>query len=82
MPLSATDKLSSHFVEGVSCPHCHDKHTDEQKQRFAERQKQVELAKKRADRHIGVRVELKKAAKEEAMKQKAEAAATATKVRA
>ena len=82
LPLSAADKSSSHFVEGVSCPHCHDKHTDEQKQRFAERQKQVELAKKRADRHIGVRVELKKAAKEEAMRQKAEATATATKARA
>lgn len=78
LPLSAADKSSSLFVDGVSCPHCHDKHTDEQKQRFAERQRQVELARKRADRHIGVRVELKKAAKEKAMKQKAEAAAEAT----
>lgn len=66
LPLSAADKASVHFVEGVSCPHCHDKHTEEQKQRFAERQKQVELARQRADRHIGVRVELKKAAKEKA----------------
>ncbi|RTZ39967.1 rhodanese-related sulfurtransferase [Candidimonas sp. SYP-B2681] len=66
LPLSADDKLSEHFVEGVSCPHCHDTHTDEQKARFAERQKQVELAKQRAERHIGVRVELKKAAKEKA----------------
>ncbi len=80
LPLSAADKLSEHFVDGVSCPHCHDKHTDEQKQRFAERQKQVELARQRADRHIGVRVELKKAAKEKAMKEKAEATAAAAKV--
>lgn len=80
LPLSAADKLSEHFVDGVSCPHCHDKHTDVQKQRFAERQKQVELARQRADRHIGVRVELKKAAKEKAMKEKAEAAAAAAKV--
>ncbi len=80
LPLSAADKLSEHFVDGVSCPHCHDKHTDEQKQRFAERQKQVELARQRADRHIGVRVELKKAAKEKAMKEKVEAAAAAAKV--
>ncbi|SHI33031.1 oxygen-dependent tRNA uridine(34) hydroxylase TrhO [Pollutimonas bauzanensis] len=64
LPLSAEDRASAHFVEGVSCPHCHDQHTPEQKQRYAERQKQVELARQRAERHIGVRVELKKAAKE------------------
>ncbi|HUH58822.1 MAG TPA: rhodanese-related sulfurtransferase [Candidimonas sp.] len=62
LPLSAEDKQSEHFVEGVSCPHCHDMHTPEQKRRFAERQKQVELARKRSERHIGVRVEVKKAA--------------------
>lgn len=62
-PLAPADKTSQHFVEGVSCPHCHDRHTPEQKQRFAERQRQVELARQRAERHIGVRVEEKKAAK-------------------
>lgn len=66
-PLSAADKASEHFVEGVSCPHCHDKHTPEQKQRFAERQKQIELARQRAERHIGVRVEEKKARKAKAL---------------
>lgn len=66
-PLSAEDKASPHFVEGVSCPHCHDRHTEEQKQRFAERQRQVELARQRAERHIGVRVELKKEAKARAL---------------
>lgn len=55
-PLSAADKSSEFFVDGVSCPHCHDTHTEEQKQRFMERQKQVELAKKRHQRHIGVRM--------------------------
>lgn len=67
MPLSAQDRQSPHFVEGVSCQHCHDRHTDEQKQRFAERQRQVELARERAERHIGVRVELKKQAKARAL---------------
>lgn len=56
LPLSAEDKASEHYVEGVSCPHCHDQHTDEQKQRFMERQKQVELARARRQRHIGVRM--------------------------
>lgn len=67
MPLDAQDKASEHFIEGVSCHHCHDKHTEEQKQRFAERQKQVELARQRAERHIGVKVELKKEAKARAL---------------
>lgn len=60
-PLSLQDKASEFFVEGVSCPHCHDRHTEEQKQRFRERQKQVELAKSRHRRHIGVRMEPRQA---------------------
>ncbi len=57
LPLSAEDKASPHYLEGVSCPHCHDRLTPEQKQRFMERQKQVELARQRKQRHIGVRLE-------------------------
>ena len=57
LPLSAFDKASEFYVEGVSCPHCHDQHTEEQKQRFKERQHQIELARSRHQRHIGVRME-------------------------
>jgi UPF0176 protein len=56
LPLSAEDKLSEQYVEGVSCPHCFGKHTEEQLQRFKERQKQVELARQRNERHIGTRM--------------------------
>lgn len=56
-PLSAADRASEQFVEGISCPHCHGKHSEEQMQRFRERQKQVELARSRRQRHIGVRME-------------------------
>ena len=52
MPLSADEMASEHYVKGLSCPHCHDKTTDEQKAAFAERQRQVELAKQRGDKHI------------------------------
>ncbi len=52
MPLSAADLVSEHYVKGLSCPHCHDKTTDEQKAAFAERQKQVQLAKARGEKHI------------------------------
>jgi len=59
-PLNQADTATPLYVEGVSCPHCHGKHTEVQEQRFRERQKQVELARRRRQRHIGVRTELRK----------------------
>ena len=50
-PICEEDKSSSLFREGISCPRCHDQTTDQQKARFAERQKQIELARQRDDRH-------------------------------
>jgi len=52
-PLAAEDKTSPLFVEGVSCHRCHDETSDEQKRNFAERQKQIALAKSRGEDHIG-----------------------------
>jgi UPF0176 protein len=53
-PISHADKASDHFVEGVSCPTCYGERTDDDRARFAERQKQIALAKKRGKQHIGV----------------------------
>ncbi|HUH87746.1 MAG TPA: hypothetical protein VL003_06795, partial [Pusillimonas sp.] len=53
LPLSAQDKTSPLYEEGVSCPHCHGTHSPERTQRFRDRQKQVELARARHTRHIG-----------------------------
>ncbi|MBU2883150.1 rhodanese-related sulfurtransferase [Psychrosphaera sp. B3R10] len=53
MPITEEEKQSEHYVVGISCPHCIDKVTDEQRERFAERQKQMELAKQRGEEHIG-----------------------------
>jgi UPF0176 protein len=53
-PISADDKASDHFIEGVSCPACHAERSDEDRARFAERQKQIGLARKRGKQHIGV----------------------------
>lgn len=52
MPLSPADMQSDKYLQGMSCPHCHDQLSDEQKASFAERQKQIELAKKRGEQHI------------------------------
>ncbi len=53
-PISEEDKQSGYYVAGVTCPFCHDELTDEQKARFAERQKQMELARKRGELHRGI----------------------------
>ncbi|MDX3774733.1 rhodanese-related sulfurtransferase [Chromatiaceae bacterium AAb-1] len=52
MPLRSADIASEYYVKGLSCPHCYDKTTEEQRASFAERQKQVELAKQRGEKHI------------------------------
>ncbi|MDD5114384.1 MAG: rhodanese-related sulfurtransferase [Methylobacter sp.] len=53
MPITEEDKASHKYQQGVSCPHCYQQITPEQKVRFMEREKQLELAKKRGEAHIG-----------------------------
>lgn len=53
MPITEEDKQSAAYVKGESCPHCIDKVTDEQRARFHERQRQMQLAKERGESHIG-----------------------------
>ncbi|WFP78411.1 rhodanese-related sulfurtransferase [Mesorhizobium sp. WSM4906] len=53
-PLTAEDRLSPKYTVGVSCPHCFDARSDEDRARYAERHRQVELAQARGGRrHIG-----------------------------
>lgn len=52
-PLAPQDRASPLFVRGVSCPHCHDRRTPEEKAQLAERQRQVELAEARGMTHVG-----------------------------
>ncbi len=65
MPLTAEDKLTSHYKKGVSCPHCYNKQTTAQRQRFEERQRQMELAGKRGEKHIAADVTTSKQEKRE-----------------
>ncbi len=53
MPVSAADRLSPLYAEGVSCPACHDARDDGQRAGYAERERQVRLAAARGDAHIG-----------------------------
>ena len=53
MPISAEDKDSQYYKKGISCPYCYKLTSDQRKKRFIERQKQIELADKRGQLHIG-----------------------------
>ncbi len=53
MPITETDKIHQHYTQGVSCHHCYDQTSALQKQRYIERQKQIELAEQRGEDHIG-----------------------------
>lgn len=52
-PVTPEARRSALYAEGICCPYCHDKLRDDQKARFAERQKQIELAKQRHEVHMG-----------------------------
>ncbi|MBO1520213.1 rhodanese-related sulfurtransferase [Oceanisphaera pacifica] len=52
-PLSPAELQHAHYQHGVSCPHCYDKQTPEQKRRYAERERQLQLAQARGEAHIG-----------------------------
>lgn len=52
-PITEADKRSDKYEKGVCCPLCYDSLSADQKARFAERQKQVELAARRGEAHVG-----------------------------
>ena len=52
-PITEADKQRPEYIKGVACHRCHSAMSDEQKARFAERQKQIQLAKARGEQHIG-----------------------------
>ena len=53
MPITEQDKLSSHYVKGVSCSNCVNEKTSSQIKRYKTRQKQINLAKAKNKRHLG-----------------------------
>jgi len=53
MPITEKDKTHTHYKKGVSCHHCINNVTDEQRARYGEREKQMTLARQRGHAHIG-----------------------------
>ena len=56
-PVSLQDRQSKDYVEGISCPSCIGEMTDAQRARFAERQRQIELARTRGQKHLAPKPE-------------------------
>lgn len=54
VPLDDEDKANPLFNTGVACPHCHEQTSGARKARFAERQRQIELAEARGQDHLEV----------------------------
>ena len=53
MPITEEEMQNEKYIEGISCIYCYDKTTEEKKERFGSRQKQILLAKKRGEKHLG-----------------------------
>ncbi|GAB5389480.1 MAG: rhodanese-related sulfurtransferase [Alphaproteobacteria bacterium] len=51
--ITEEDKTLDSYTPGVSCKYCISEKTDEQRARFAERQRQIALARARGEEHLG-----------------------------
>lgn len=54
-PVSPEGRRHKHYAEGISCAACAGEMSDEQRARFAERQRQIELARARGEKHMARR---------------------------
>ena len=52
-PITEQDKLSKHYIKGVSCAKCINDKTPTQVKRYKSRQKQINLAKAKNKNHLG-----------------------------
>ena len=53
MPLAPEDLEHERYTPGISCHHCHDSMDTDRRQRLAERQRQIGLARARGTAHLG-----------------------------
>lgn len=71
-PISEQDKQSPDYEEGVSCHHCINEKTAADRERFAQRQQQIQLAAEQGHHHIGLTAEEVAQAREEKAKRLAQ----------
>lgn len=68
--ISEEDKLSPKYQEGISCPHCFESLSAEQRERAAQRQKQIEISQKLHRKHIGMTADERVAWREEKLEKR------------
>lgn len=56
-PLTREDRVTDQYEEGISCPHCWNEIPDQRRDGLRERAKQMALAQKRNQYHIGKRAQ-------------------------
>ena len=75
-PISEQDKQSPDYLSGVSCHHCIGEKSEADRERFAQRQQQIELANEQGQHHIGLtpdevaEARLQKAAKQAELRER------------
>ncbi|MFT4148735.1 MAG: rhodanese-related sulfurtransferase [Paracoccaceae bacterium] len=52
-PLTEGDRQSPVFEQGICCPHCAEQYSEADRARFRERERQMQLAAARGERHLG-----------------------------
>ncbi|KXV78234.1 rhodanese-like protein [Acetobacter cerevisiae] len=57
MPLTAEEMASPEYEHGVSCPHCYNERDEKQRARYAERERQAQLAAERGEAHLGAHMD-------------------------
>ena len=60
MPINDNDKKNKYFIQGESCHHCFNILNEKGKERFKERQKQIQISKEKNQSHIGPDYNIKK----------------------
>lgn len=68
-PITEADKSSEYYQAGVSCPACHDRRSETDRERFREREKQVGLALERGETHLGAEAALHALRRKQAKKE-------------
>lgn len=53
LPVTEEEMRHPHYVQGVSCPHCYAQKDEEQRARYLERERQIQLARSRGEQHMG-----------------------------
>jgi UPF0176 protein len=53
MPITDAEKQHPHYQKGISCHYCFGHTSQDQTRRYAERERQMQLAEQRGEEHIG-----------------------------